>query len=89
MSLHLLTCVIFYTSREYNCLKPESYVNELLRFPRIFLEMFDQYSYRLDTFVSVLNMNKVNGSGEMQEKMSDYYKTHNLPIRFECPGNEI
>ncbi|VVC39265.1 Uncharacterised protein family UPF0691 [Cinara cedri] len=30
-------------------------------------------------------MDKVDGS-KVQEKTSDHYKTHNLPIRFECPG---
>lgn len=93
-SLKIITQVLtfnlsFYTSKkEKNCLKPSVCTWTIM--------VSEEYPYR-DVWsifytvapVSVFNMDKVDGSGEIHEKMSDHYKTHNLPIRFECPGNEI
>lgn len=41
------------------------------------------------TEVSVFSMDKINGRADEEQKTSDFYKTYNLPARFEYPSETI
>lgn len=49
--------------------------------------MFDRYA-QLKPCASSIDMDATEGSVEVPKKTSDFYKTHNLPARFECPSKK-